>query len=937
MSPYFNRLAWVASLALSISIFSAMLGGGGIILGIIFGMLLKIIIFPTHVMKEEKIVSQNFSQSPTSLAKKAHTFSEVTTEEIDDVSQDSIIENQEVIEPMKPREPKKPNPVALWFAENTLAKVGGILIFLAIVAFLTVIYTSLGPVGRLVISFLVSAGIYIAGLVIVRKDTFRHEGQVVLGVGVVALYLSSLYIMRVPEFQTSFGNALQYIVLFLLVAAVALGSMTGIIFGAPVLFFFSLIVAYLNPYFLGLDLSVFQWVAYILVITGGTFLTVSLLASQKKHNYTAIVSSVIATIWGLLSLLVLHASTHAEINTLLLSILAIVCGGWFVGVRLTSSNVAQMALFGGSIAYALFLMTQIGLMPAVSTTLVLWLVIVGLLWIVIKNTTSFDTPFLVWLLFFPLVLWLVGYWFGFWVAPAITFVVMCFLSIGVMMFLGIVSTLVHSILLIALGVTGMYFGWLDLDLPESSQYLLLFSSLVMYAVGQWYFLTKNIAVSPTIHMFVMIVLMIVVRPDLNPVVGILVASLVALGSVIVSYRAASRDLLSTEDQVIIPLLGAIFVIGTSVYFWAVKADWWLMLGVLLLIIAVMYFILFFVLFWPGKRKIPEYMAVTFPAIIVGIITLSFVYIFTGHESARTLAWLVEAGVLWYVFSRYHNHWIQAGAIAVQVFGLIQLVILTPNWSENALLLIVTGLLILADLWFLGRKDITVVWSEIILLISTLIWYSFVLADVAWSDTTTILVTEGVLLLLLIWQIYAQRRVYQSGILLAVVVFWIAYVTPDWYDNYEVFSGWLYLILPFLFAPVAYFAYRSEKHVMNIVQACVIGIGIFIVTSIWISHHFTNPYMITIWWSLWIAWLLVFGIQKKVPTFRSFGLLIYLLTLLRIVFVDLGRIFSQSGGNGVYVGIGIILLLGIVSIALSMLYKKLMGESALKKDFLFQRK
>ncbi len=64
-------------------------------------------------------------------------------------------------------------------------------------------------------------------------------------------------------------------------------------------------------------------------------------------------------------------------------------------------------------------------------------------------------------------------------------------------------------------------------------------------------------------------------------------------------------------------------------------------------------------------------------------------------------------------------------------------------------------------------------------------------------------------------------------------------------------------------------------------------------------------------------------------------MVYLLTLGKILFVDLGRIFSSDEGSGVYVGIGIIMLLGIVSIGLSMLYKKLMGDGALKKDFLFE--
>jgi hypothetical protein len=78
-------------------------------------------------------------------------------------------------------------------------------------------------------------------------------------------------------------------------------------------------------------------------------------------------------------------------------------------------------------------------------------------------------------------------------------------------------------------------------------------------------------------------------------------------------------------------------------------------------------------------------------------------------------------------------------------------------------------------------------------------------------------------------------------------------------------------------------------------------------------------------------------NRQISILRSLGLMVYLLTLWKILFVDLGRIFSSNEGSGVYVGIGIIMLLGIVSIGLSMVYKKLMGDGVLKNDFLFQNK
>jgi hypothetical protein len=135
--------------------------------------------------------------------------------------------------------------------------------------------------------------------------------------------------------------------------------------------------------------------------------------------------------------------------------------------------------------------------------------------------------------------------------------------------------------------------------------------------------------------------------------------------------------------------------------------------------------------------------------------------------------------------------------------------------------------------------------------------------------------------------------------------------------------WLYLLAPFcLFASQYYFA-KKQPGIFAQLQWLIVGIGTFLVTSYWVGGHFSNQYMLTIWWSLWIGALLTVGMNRQIGILRSLGLMVYLLTLGKILFVDLGRIFSSNEGSGVYFGIGIIMFLGIVSIGLSMIYKKLM--------------
>jgi|GEM_PF-1939608 len=120
--------------------------------------------------------------------------------------------------------------------------------------------------------------------------------------------------------------------------------------------------------------------------------------------------------------------------------------------------------------------------------------------------------------------------------------------------------------------------------------------------------------------------------------------------------------------------------------------------------------------------------------------------------------------------------------------------------------------------------------------------------------------------------------------------------------------WLYFFAPFCLYISQYYFAKKQPGIFAKIQWFIVGIGTFIVSSFWVSSHFDNPYMLTIWWSLWIGTLLTTGMKMNISILRSLGLLIYLLTLGRIIFVDLGRIFSSSGGSGVYVGIGMIMFI-----------------------------
>lgn len=64
---------------------------------------------------------------------------------------------------------KEPSFIAKFFAENALAKIGGILLFLGVLFFLSLIWAALGSVGRILIGFIFAAILYGIGILLEHK------------------------------------------------------------------------------------------------------------------------------------------------------------------------------------------------------------------------------------------------------------------------------------------------------------------------------------------------------------------------------------------------------------------------------------------------------------------------------------------------------------------------------------------------------------------------------------------------------------------------------------------------------------------------------------------------------------------------------------------------------------------------------------------------
>ena len=165
--------------------------------------------------------------------------------------------------------PSEPWFIAKFFSENLLAKVGGILVFLWVLFFLSIVYSWVGPMAKLIIWFMVGFWFFFTG-VWMDKKWFEDESRIVMWVGILINYLVILWARYLLGDDTSTGAS------FFSVAATFIFLIMNTIFAVAVSLFyqsrplliFAFVFAYLNPFLLWSSSSEpYTLLGYTMIVT----------------------------------------------------------------------------------------------------------------------------------------------------------------------------------------------------------------------------------------------------------------------------------------------------------------------------------------------------------------------------------------------------------------------------------------------------------------------------------------------------------------------------------------------------------------------------------------------------------------------------------------------------------------------------------------------
>jgi hypothetical protein len=156
------------------------------------------------------------------------------------------------------------------------------------------------------------------------------------------------------------------------------------------------------------------------------------------------------------------------------------------------------------------------------------------------------------------------------------------------------------------------------------------------------------------------------------------------------------------------------------------------------------------------------MTITYLGIATSILTLAVAYLFSGYESAKTLAWIIEASLIFTVYTRFANPWVMLGGIVVQIVGMAQFVLMTPSLPGDIVVYSMVFISSVWNIWILRNISSEKTWSgEIILFISSCIWYGFLITQSLWNNKDIVIISEILLMVYTIVIAHSLKKVYFS--------------------------------------------------------------------------------------------------------------------------------------------------------------------------------
>jgi len=892
------------------------------------------------------------------------------SKKMETVTDDIVVKEEAKKELEETKEESGPNFIQRFFAENALAKVGGIFLFLAVLFLLQAVYNYIGPIEKLMIGFAIGFAVFGAGLFVDHRG-YHKESKILFGSAILINYLVILSGRYLIGEEMVTGTILGETITFALLVANTIFAVTvSMANKSYVLLFFSFVVAYLNPFLIGAKdtTTPYTLLAYSIAVSlGAIFL--SYFYRQRASTYSSNLLNT-AFLGGNILILLAPFETNVAwllklITFILLSLLLIVMayknkqvrsiGSYFIGIYIFltlmifyGSGTLSVDLAGfNTIAYLIFMA---------------FLLVSASLMFSLLRTTS-----LIYSMFAPLIILPLVMYNGVLGSDGLPFVIIALLLLYFALFVKLLPVLKSSFSYSFFGAIGLLLLYVSnftafRFLHEASvkpgfnqsfnfQFYGTIVSVFIFLLFSYYFSSKKkleyLYSIGTIFSIFMILPIVFRSGDFRIISEI---SIIALMFFNILAPFINHNLLYAKIRnLIIGLVSAtIFASYEIFYFWYGDVGQSKMtLGLLFMVLAVLYFFVasamnFMISTYVRQREVDASVSKTnivyaLLGISISLFSLAVAYIFSTHSEVVSIVWLFEASVLFYFYKRTSDLKIYTSAVVLMLVGLVKMTIILDVLGNRDYVsfipIFIMFLSLVAGLKFLEFEKRNLRLSHDILHVAGIVltifmvmaivpshylgWLSLALSVIAillaFAYGTMSSVNISIFFLVFVSLSYLYQVFTLDSVFLSLTNRNLVYL-----KIFQYISTALFVLSFFIFKYLRKQISRTGIIVKNdLSMAVVLCSYLFIIISQYVYYFFNeNIFSLTIYWGLLSFVFLNFGIQRELARFRTLGLYILSLTTIKILLYDI-----WLGLDDAIMRVVALMLVGVVMIVVSILYSK----------------
>lgn len=926
--------------------------------------------------EEDSFQSQQFSTSqkqkdniPDYEENKQDSY--VIDKTIDEVQEEPYLENNieedEEETDSEPEIPRGPNFIEKFLAENAIAKIGWICLFIWVLFFLSYLYTSVWPVQKVIIWFVTGFTFFWIWIALDIK-WYKNESRIMLWVWILVNYLVILswrYLIWIDSKVTNSSSILTEWTTFLfLIINTILAIVTSLVYKSKNLLLFSFVFAFLNPFLIWAksDWTPFTLVWYWAIVALGALVLSQLYFISDDKSFSKYLRYTWFIWWNILFLIAPFGNneTYWLIKLVLFTILSLTT--LILAYRNDDKNNLGNTFI---LTYIVFWILLITWWKDILHT---WTAFLGYISFIILALGMTSFMIISWsiislsaILLTPLILlfWLLITWSLFYIVPVLLGTILIYLIIFSFLFEILTSWFKYLFfvwLCIFLTLSNVSLSYVIPNSMDNITHLSVIISSIIFMFSAYFFSRKDwleylYSIGTVGSIFLLVPIIATKWEFMNAsIVAIIIFTLANVLTPFINRNLCENDL----KNLAISIVAWIIFIWWELYnYWDIANHFpWVTLGFAFMWLAIGYFVLWFTMMnildiqlnqdsliknEDKKNAIFWYLWVS-----ISLFSIAILIIFSDKPAIVASLWFFESTILMFFYSRIKDIKIYIWTLVLFLIWIFKYSIFignlgTWNFYNDAYQLIpIIAIFIsfILNLKFLEKtSEETRIFHDILHIIAMIMVWIWVMKIVphSWHGFSIFAISIVLLIVWFCYNLFASKTLVYT-FTLTLIFYFIYHILSLDTVFYKLERDSLTQLKYLQYLTVAipgvglYFLSKYKWKLSSVKNILLVWfmIYLFIITSMFvldISRMFddkqkSNVFSITIYWAIWAYAYISNWINRDNKKRRTIGLYILTLVIIKIFCFDI--IFWI---NNQMLRIVALMFVGWLMIYISMLYSR----------------